>query len=74
MQEYGGGVSSKTGEYRDSGPDGGRDRGMSHQADGYQPQHQYAVMQQKNYGMCLDIFVMAFLMVNFNRVSVLESR
>ncbi|KAF9803948.1 hypothetical protein SFRURICE_000486 [Spodoptera frugiperda] len=50
MQEYGGGVSSKTGEYRDGGPDGGRDRGMPHQADGYPPQHQYAVMQQKNYG------------------------
>lgn len=50
MQEYGGGVSSKTGEYRDSGPEGARERGLPHQSDGYQPQHQYAVMQQKNYG------------------------
>ncbi|XP_075980675.1 mitoshell isoform X3 [Anticarsia gemmatalis] len=49
MQEYGG-VSSKSGEYRDGGPEGVRDRGMLHQADSYQPQHQYAVMSQKNYG------------------------
>uniref|UniRef100_A0A2A4JEW9 Bromo domain-containing protein n=1 Tax=Heliothis virescens TaxID=7102 RepID=A0A2A4JEW9_HELVI len=50
MQEYGGGVSSKSGEYRDGGPDGARERGLPHQPDGFQPQHQYAVMQQKNYG------------------------
>ncbi|CAB3234411.1 unnamed protein product [Arctia plantaginis] len=49
MQEYGG-VSSKSGEYRDGGPEGVRERGISHQADGYQTQHQYAMMQQKNYG------------------------
>lgn len=49
MQDYGGGVSSKTGEYRESGAEGGRERNM-HQ-EGYQPsQHQYAVMQTKNYG------------------------
>lgn len=49
MQDYGGGVSSKTGEYRETGADGGRERNM-HQ-EGYQPsQHQYAVMQSKNYG------------------------
>lgn len=52
MQEYGG-VSSKSGEYRDGGPEGVRERGIPHQGDGYQPQHQYAVMPQKNYGKTL---------------------
>lgn len=53
MQDYGGGVSSKTGEYRESGAERGRERNM-HQ-EGYQPsQHQYAVMQSKNYGKILN--------------------
>lgn len=60
MQDYGGGVSSKTGEYRESGAEGGRERNM-HQ-EGYQPsQHQYAVMQSKNYG------------VYFNSCQILQS-
>lgn len=56
MQDYGGGVSSKTGEYRESGAEGGRERNM-HQ-EGYQTsQHQYAVMQSKNYGKLLNSYL-----------------
>ncbi|KAG6447505.1 uncharacterized protein LOC115441782 isoform X2 [Manduca sexta] len=49
MQEYGSGVSSKSGEYRDNA-DGGRERGSSHQTEGFPSSHPYTVMQQKNYG------------------------
>lgn len=65
MQDYGGGVSSKTGEYRESGAEGGRERNM-HQ-EGYQAsQHQYAVMQSKNYGRFLIIhFKMLYTNCNF---------
>ncbi|XP_063829672.1 uncharacterized protein LOC135078990 isoform X1 [Ostrinia nubilalis] len=45
MQEYGGGGSSKTAEYRE----GDRERSAPHQ-EGYQGSHQYAVIQSKNYG------------------------
>lgn len=53
MQEYGGGGSSKTAEYREGE---GRERSIPHQ-EGYQPsQHQFAVMQSKNYGEKTCIF------------------
>ncbi|KAM3957953.1 mitoshell [Aphomia sociella] len=51
MQEYGGGASNKSGEYREGAAEGSRDRGMQHQNEGFQTsKQQYAVMQQKGYG------------------------
>ncbi|XP_059054853.1 uncharacterized protein LOC131848911 isoform X2 [Achroia grisella] len=50
MQEYGGGTSTKSGEYRDGAAEGNRDRGVQHQTDAYPPSHQYSMMQQKGYG------------------------